>query len=192
MCWGGDKSKSVNIGGAWNWEEQTMHINWLELRAAWLATEAFTQGKTSMNIFICLDNRSAVAYIKPQGAPVPTACLSWQFSFGNGLLNREIVLKARHLPGINWECAGRSNVEGHVHVHQDRTNWNSIFSRINNLWDPLQGDLFATWLSAQLDWFYSWKPEPSTEAINSLLQDWASVRGYANLSGACYQECWRK
>ena len=55
-----------------------------------------------------------------------------------------------------------------------------IFRRINHLWGPLEVDLFATRLSAQLPRFYSWKPKPLAEKVDAFLQDWSVVRGYAH------------
>ena len=40
-------------------------------------------------------------------------------------------------------------------------------------------NLFASCLTFQLPWFFSWRPDPLAEAINAFLQDWKGLSGYA-------------
>ena len=51
----------------------------------------------------------------------------------------------------------------------DRTDWHlnpTIFQAIDRLWGPLEVDLFATRLTAQLPRFFSWRPDPEAEAVD--------------------------
>ena len=61
-----------------------------------------------------------------------------------------------------------------------------------HLWDPLEVDLFATRLSAQLPRFYGWKPEPLAERVDTFLQDWSTVRGYAHPPWCLISRCLKK
>ena len=169
--WGAN-SKSMNIGGEWNREEQSMHINWLELRAAWLARSLYTKEEKSEHPSLSGQPFSDGIY-QPHGGTCSDSLSLLAVQFWLGLW-----------PGrLSWKLNVYKNVQADwmSRVHQDRPDWKlcpTIFSRINDLWGPLQVDLFATWLSAQLDWFYSWKLEPSVEAIDTLLQDllWEAMR----------------
>ncbi len=54
-------------GGAWSAEEVTYHINFLELKAAFLALQCFVNKRAFIHVLISLDNTSAIAYINRQG-----------------------------------------------------------------------------------------------------------------------------
>ena len=63
---------------------------------------------------------------------------------------------------------------------RDRTDWvlnANIFRAINLTWGPLQVDLFATWLSAQLR---SWRADPEAEATDAFSQNYSTIQGFAH------------
>ena len=47
-----------------------MHINCLELTAAFLAVQAFAKDRSRISILLQLDNQTAVAYVNPLGGTV--------------------------------------------------------------------------------------------------------------------------
>ena len=47
-------------------------------------------------------------------------------------------------------------------------------------------------LSTQLPWFYSWRPDPQSEAVDEFFQDWSKVRGYAFPPFALVGRCLRQ
>ena len=54
----------AKIGGRWNWEEKLKsHINWLELKAAFLALQAFLPQLKHQHIQIGIDNKTAMTYV---------------------------------------------------------------------------------------------------------------------------------
>ena len=54
----------AKIGGPWNWEENVKsHINWLELKAAFLALQAFLPQLKYQHVQIGIDNKTAMTYI---------------------------------------------------------------------------------------------------------------------------------
>ena len=64
----------------------------------------------------------------------------------------------------------------------DHNDWHLspvVFYRINQTWGPLELDLFASRLSAQLSRFVSWRPDPGAEAFDAFSLEWSKVRGYA-------------
>ena len=54
-------SQGINTGGPWTKEEKTLHINYLELLAAFFALKAFTSQKSNVSILLRLDNVTAIA-----------------------------------------------------------------------------------------------------------------------------------
>ena len=66
---------------------------------------------------------------------------------------------------------------------RDRSDWkldSQTFAKINRLYGPLEVDLFASRLTYQCHRYFSWRPDPFAEAIDAFLQDWSTVKGFAN------------
>ena len=177
------------IGGLWTDAETNLHINCLELLAAWYAVQAFTLMKRDLHILLWIDNQSAVAYINHKGGNHSTQLAQLAIQFWSWALQKGITLEARHI-------AGKKNVQADrmSRTIQDRSDWKlrtALFHQLNILWGPLEIDLFATRISTQLPRFFSWKPEPLAEAIDAFLQDWSTVRGYANPPWCLLTRCLR-
>ena len=65
----------------------------------------------------------------------------------------------------------------------DWSNWMldvKILKGINQLFNPLKVDLFASRLTHQCQCYFIWQPDPLAEATDAFLQNWAGIRGYAN------------
>ena len=56
--------------------EAQHHINYLELKAAFLAIQSFLKTKNGINFLIRSDNRTAISYINKMGAPAMTQLCS--------------------------------------------------------------------------------------------------------------------
>ena len=66
---------------------------------------------------------------------------------------------------------------------KDRSDWTlnpMIFQRIAERFPHLEINLFATRLTSQLSRFFSWRPDPMAEATDAFLQNWSTIKGYAN------------
>ncbi|XP_070554658.1 uncharacterized protein [Ptychodera flava] len=176
MGWGAT-CQGKRTGGAWSSAEKSMHINALELTAAFLAIKTFTKGKTNIHVHLKMDNRAAVAHvIRMGGTKSPTLVnLSkemWQYS-----LAHKIYLTAEYLPGVNnviadWESR---------HV-TDSSDWQldpQIFKLINKQMGNLEVDLFASRINHQLEKYISWRPDPGAMATDALQISWGHMKGYA-------------
>ena len=111
-------------------------------------------------------------------------------NFWSWPLKKGIFIQAKHIAGKENVTANRMS-----RSHQDHSDWKLnpyVFNRINLFWGPLQVDLFATRLSTQLLKYYSWKPQPIAEAVDTFLQDWTVVRGYTNPPYCLISRCLRK
>ena len=65
--------KEVSTGGSWIPQEQTVHINWLELLAADLAVRTFLKDHHRVLVLLQLENSTAVAYMNNLGGTVSPA-----------------------------------------------------------------------------------------------------------------------
>jgi len=170
--------KGTRTGGPWSQSEQKMHINCLELLAATLAVKSFLKGQTNMSVLLQLDNQTAVAYINNMGGTVSPQLTNLAKSLWMWALNNGIVLTAECIPGLMNVVA-----DAESRSMKDRTDWKlppKLFQEINQKWGPLEVDLFASRLSAQLPRYFSWRPDPLAEATDAFSQQWEKYRGFAN------------
>ena len=96
--------KGVSTGGLWSPQEQSLHINCLELLAAGLALKSFLKDQKGVTV---LDNSTAVAYINNLGGDdFPSTHSSEKRSVA--LDSGDISLTAQHIPWVSdtvadWE-----------------------------------------------------------------------------------------
>ncbi len=166
-------------GGPWSSEERHMHINCLELLAATLAVQTFTKNLEKVSVLMRIDNTTAVAYVNHKGGTASQALVDLTKNLWMWCLERNIVLIAQHLPGVLNQIA-----DSESRKTWDQTDWKlevSVFGKINQLYGPIQVDLFATRLTNQVPTFFSWRPDPYAVGTDAFLQDWSMIRnGYAN------------
>ena len=174
----GASCQGTSTGGPWSIQEKSRHINCLELLAATLALKTFVKDKRGVSVLLKIDNTTAVAYINNHGGTVSRELVSLTRDLWMWCLERNIHIQAQHLPGVlnrtaDWESRSM----------RDRSDWKldrQIFLRIEEHYGPLEVDLFASRLTSQCRRYFSWRPDPYAEATDAFLQDWTSMKGFAN------------
>lgn len=138
--------------GPWS-EEEKLHINCLELMAAFLAFKCYLKNRKSIHVLLKIDNMSAVAHINKMGGTVSPALNSLNKEFWLWCMEREISVQAQHLVGKLKNTADAESRDT-----KDRHNWKlcqQVFQSINIIFGPLEVDLFASRLTTQLPTFVS-------------------------------------
>ena len=138
--WGANCS-GIRAGGVWTVTEAQCHINFLELKAAFLALQSFLKQQAGVSILLRLDNRTAIAYLNHMGGPsmIPLCCLAleiWEWC-----LARDVMIRAEYLPGVENVAA-----DWESRHHNDSSNWQllpTVFDAVNQLLGPFSIDLFA-------------------------------------------------
>ena len=70
-------------GGNWSREEANMHINFLELKAAWFVIRTFLKEKSDIHVRINVDNTTALAYLNNMGGKIKSYNnLARKYGFG--------------------------------------------------------------------------------------------------------------
>lgn len=179
----------TRMGGPWSPVEKKLHINALELKAANIAVKSITKNKQNVHIHLKMDNTTAVTYVNKMGgtkSPILTNIAKdlWEYC-----LERKITLTAEHLPGslnqtADWESRNVSTMS----INSWRLN-PKIFAQINSLWGPLEMDLFADRLNAQLEKYMSWKPDPFAMGTDAFLAHWGGMKAYAFPPFCLIQRC---
>ena len=170
--------RGTRTGGAWSAQEQTMHINCLELLAATLAMKTFMKNVSGTSVLLQLDNATAVAYINNLGGTVSSQLTELAKEIWLWALNKDIFLKAQHIPGVSNTVA-----DAESRTLRDCSDWRlcpRIFQAICEAFGSLEVDLFASRLTHQVPHFFSWKPDPLAEAVDAFQQDWGPLKGFAN------------
>ena len=183
----GAHCNGVSTGGLWSQSEQFLHINCLELLAGSFAIKCFAKDKTNIHIQLLMDNVTALTFINKMGGTTSRALASLSCDLWEWCLQRQITVSATHIPGILNVTADRES-----RYHLDSSDWKLcpvVFETLQNLWGPLDLELFASRLTNQLPHFVSWKPDPQAEAVDAFSLQWNIVRGYALLPFCLLGRC---
>ena len=83
--------------GSWSVPESKLHINYLELKAVFLALKEFQDLCTAKIVLVATDNTTVVAYINKEGGmrSGPLCALLWRIL--TWCTNHQVTLKARHI-----------------------------------------------------------------------------------------------
>lgn len=169
--WGAHSThQDQTTGGIWNLEEAAHHINWLELKAAFLGLQAFARNLSNVHIHLLMDSTVAIAYLNRLGGTRSYALCQLAISIWNWCLQKGITVHADHLPGqlnVRADFASRN--------WNDYSDWMldpEVFSQIQEKFGQFSIDLFASFQNAQLPKFFSWKPNPNALAVDALAQQW--------------------
>ena len=93
--------------GSWSHQEQSLHINCLELLAATLGIQTFAKDKSGISVILKMDNTTAVAYINRRGGTVSPVLSHLAKDLWLWCTERNILIQAQHLPGSMNSIADR-------------------------------------------------------------------------------------
>ena len=169
--------QDTRTGGPWSEEEKMLHINCLELKAAFLAFKCFFKNRRSIHVLLKMDNTSAIAYINKMGGTVSPALNNLNKEFWLWCMERDISVQAQHIAGrLN------STADAESREMMDRYDWKfcpQIFQTLNSKFSLLELDLFASQLTTQLPVFASWMLDPEAMATDAFILIWTNMKAYA-------------
>ena len=180
----------VSTGGRWTMEERKLHINCLELVAAFFGLKCFCEDLRDTHVRIMIDNTTAVSYINSMGGMKSQICDKVTKSIWLWCIERGIWISACHIPGKLNIKADKASRE-----FNDRTEWmlhREVFLAVTLKFGVPDLDLFASRLNKQLPRFVSWQPDPDAEAVDAFMINWRNTYMYMfppfSLIGACLQK----
>ena len=160
--------------GAWSLPESKLHINYLELKAVFLALKEFQDLCTHKMVLVATDNTTVVSYINKEGGM--RLGLLWRIL--TWCTRKQVTLKARHIPGRLNVVADKLSRLGQT----IQTEWSllpEVFQAICSRWHRPQVDLFATRFNNKLPLFVSPVPDPLATAVDALSLPWEDLDAYA-------------
>ena len=138
--------------GSWSHQEQSLHINCLELLAATLGIQSFAKEIKDIGSLENRQHYSCCLHQQEGRHDIP-----WLSQLAKNLwlwcMERNILIQAQHVPGMMNSIADTES-----RAQPDRSDWKLspvCFQKIHQIFEPLSVDLFATRLSAQLPMFIS-------------------------------------
>lgn len=175
--------------GAWSAKERELHINYLELLAAFLGLKSLANNEVNCLILLRIDNTTAISYINRMGGI--------QFSHLNNI--------ARQI----WQWCEKRNIyifASYVNTKENRadpesrvknsdTEWelsDSAFRTIVSEFGQPHIDLFASRINTKCANFISWRPDPDSVAVDAFTISWHNINFYAFPPFAVILKCLRK
>ena len=159
-----------STGGRWKETESQLHINLLELKAAWLGVQSFCSRLSNACIHIELDNATAICYINNMGGTKANLDHLAK-DFWTWLKSRNLYVTASHIPGVDNSIADRKS-----RVFHDPTEWSLNSNTFNLIVDKLgkpNVDLFASRLNNKCEAYFSWEPDPQATNVDAFSVDWS-------------------
>ena len=174
----GARLNEFTARGSWSVPESKLHINYLELKAVFLALKEFQNLCVGKIVLVATDNTTVVAYINKEGGmrSGPLCALLWRIL--TWCSQRQVTLKARHIPGRLNVIADKLPRLGQT----IQTEWSllpEVFQQICNQWHLPQIDLFAMRFNHKLPQFVSPVPDSLAVAVDALTLPWEDLDAYA-------------
>lgn len=163
--------------GYWKIEERNLHINLLELKAAFFALKCFTRNLKNLKVLLRIDNVTAISCINKMG--------SVQYSHLNKITKdiwqwcerRNIFIFASYInTKDNFEADQLSRKKF------EDTEWelnDKSFSEIINNFGIPDIDLFASRHNTKCFIYVTWKNDPDAWAIDAFTISWSDIFFYA-------------
>jgi hypothetical protein len=174
--WGAVLEGVKTCNGTFLPEIQERSSNFRELLTVYLAITHFQDLIKDQQLLIRTDNKTTMHYINGAGGTKKplnriTKMIFWTLKTLN------CKMTSIHLPGMdNLTADGLSRLN-------PLTEWKldpRTFSRLNKRWGPHHVDRFSTTSNSQLPRFNSRYPEPTSEAVDALMQDWTNCNNWIN------------
>ena len=174
----GDHLNERTARGSWSLPESKLHINYLELKAVFLALKEFQDLCTYKMVLVATGNTTVVSYINKEGGmrSGPLCALLWRIL--TWCTSHQVTLRARHIPGRLNVVADKLSRLGQT----IQTEWSllqEVFQTICSRWHRPNIDLFATRFNNKLPQFVSPVPDPLATAVDALSLPWEDLDAYA-------------
>uniref|UniRef100_A0A1Y1L1T2 Reverse transcriptase domain-containing protein n=1 Tax=Photinus pyralis TaxID=7054 RepID=A0A1Y1L1T2_PHOPY len=174
--WGSVCGKET-IAGQWSATEREYHINYLELKAAFLGLKYFASDLQGINILLRIDNITAIAYINRMGGTRHPHLNSLAREIWQWCEIRRLWIFASYIESKNNKEADTESrrIVKETEWELNMTYYNQIISKLGK---PTL-DLFASRTNFKCSRYVSWKNDPDALAVDAFTLDWTEEFFYA-------------
>lgn len=176
--------------GLWSVNEQTQHINFLELLAAFLGLKAFCKNEKCINVLLRIDNTTAIAYINKMGGIQFPHLNSVTREIWQWCEQRKIYIFASYIRSRENTDADQASRYTNIDTEWE-LNPNLFRSITVKLGQPTI-DLFASRLNKKCCKYLSWQRDPDAYDIDAFTVPWNTYFFYAFPPFAVILKCLRK
>ena len=175
---GYDVTNNSFTSGKWVGEDKNHHINYLELKAAFLCLKSFCAKTINEHIQLFLDNTVAIQYLAKMGGRKPLlnklAREIWLWCEGKNLW-----LSVYHIPGkLNKTADGLSRMTGKLSDDMEWSLNSGVFKIIEGKMGKCYIDLFVSSNNFKLPKYVSFLPDPKAIAVNAFSLTWTNELNY--------------
>ncbi|XP_032668678.1 uncharacterized protein LOC116842918 [Odontomachus brunneus] len=163
--------------GWWSTNDKILHINLLELKAAFNALRCFAADLHNCDILLRIDNTTAIAYINKFGSIRYPHLTAISRQIWRWCEDRDIFIFASYISSVENLIADTES-----RIADPDTEWSlsdEAFCRITKLFGPFEIDLFASLINKKCDLYVSWFPDPGSIAIDAFTLSWRDIYFYA-------------
>ena len=140
--WGAFLSSGEYISGSWTSKESQEHINYLELKAVYLALSKFSDILYDKSVLIRCDNTTSVFYINKMGGTHSKKLCLLALEIWHLMISHSMKCLSSHISGINNNIA--DFLSRHSHLHEYFISPNAFKALRLLLPFKLEIDLFAS------------------------------------------------
>lgn len=162
--------------GWWTAAERQMHINYLEIKAAFFALKCFASSISDKQILLRIDNITALAYLNKMGGIKHRDLNNITKETWEWCRSRQIWIFAEYV-------ASKENpADKGSRITNPDTEWelaNFAFRELIQKFGNPTIDLFASRTNRKCDRYCSWDRDPEALSINSLTINWKGEFWYA-------------
>ncbi|MEW8542095.1 MAG: reverse transcriptase domain-containing protein, partial [Candidatus Thiodiazotropha sp.] len=176
---GHDVTHDLEFSGLWTEKDKVYHINYLELKAAFLCLQFFCRDVTHEHIYLFMDNTVALKYVTKMGGRKPLlnklAKQIWKWCE-----DRDIWISAFHIPGrLNVRADRLSRMKKKCNEDMEWALAQNIYDKIVLKMGTSDIDLFASKQNSKNQVFISYIPEKGAFAVNAFSVTWNYNLHYA-------------
>ncbi|XP_064107960.1 uncharacterized protein LOC135216517 [Macrobrachium nipponense] len=173
--WGAHLKKLL-VSGVWDRHNEHFHINFLEIKAAYLALQEFQTQERGHSVVLMSDNTMVVAYVNKQGGLMSLSLHQLTVQVHEWAEADSMKLSARYIPGKKNVVADKLSCQNQV----IGTKWSlhpDVVKRLFDLWGHPVVDLFATQHNRKLPVFFV-VLDPWAAAEDAFQHPWDNLEVY--------------
>lgn len=174
--WGiacGDQSANGN----WTEVELNLHINTLELKAAYYGLKIFTENERDCEILLRIDNTTAISYINRMGGIQHPHLNDLARKIWQWCEERNIYIFASYIKSCENTIADRESRR--INIDTEWEICEPVFTQITKLLGKPEFDLFASAQNNKCSRYASWKLDPFSEVVDAFTFNWHNIKFYA-------------
>lgn len=162
--------KGETSNGFWSLSESQNHINYLELRAAFIGLQCFAQDLSNKEILLRIDNTTAISYINRMGGVQYEHLNAITREIWQWCEDRQIFVFASYIKSKDNVDADRESRCTNIDTEWELSS--VAFHEITKAFGSPDIDLFASRLNAKCSKYISWKRDPNAFNIDAFTVDW--------------------